>query len=62
MPPIMQKIAQIWPITHFNIATNSIFQKAHGFSILWPEAVKLIGIGIGLLSLGCFIAWRQWRQ
>ena len=62
MPPFMQKVAQIWPTTHFNIAANSIFQKAHGFSILWPEAVKLLGIGIGLLAVGCFIAWRQWRQ
>jgi ABC-2 type transport system permease protein len=62
MPPFMQKIALIWPTTYFNIAANSIFQKAHGFSILWPEAVKLLGIGLVLLAVGCFIAWRQWRQ
>ena len=62
MPPALQKVAQIFPMTHFMIAANGIFQKGNGFSILWPEALKLVGMGIGLLMLGCFIAWRQWRQ
>ena len=62
MPPFMQKIAQIMPVTHFNIAASGIFQKANGFSVLWPEALKLLGMGAGLLLVGCFIAWRQWRQ
>ena len=62
MPVFMQKLALSTPTYHFNMAANAIFQKAHGFAILWPEALKLVGIGVGLLSLGCFIAWRQWRQ
>jgi len=58
----LQKIAELIPTTHFNIAASGIFQKAIGFSVLWPEAVKLVGTGLGLLGIGCFFAWRQFRQ
>ena len=61
MSPFLQKIAQFLPPTHFNIAANAIFQKGVGFSILWPEAVKLVGIGLGFLSIGCYFNWRQFR-
>ena len=62
MLPFMQKIAYIMPTTHFNVVANGIFLKGNGFSILWPQALILIGIGIGSLTFGCFLAWRQWRQ
>lgn len=62
MLPLFQKIAPILPPTHFMIAANGIFQKGNGFSILWPEALKLIGIGAVLLFVGWLIAWRQWKQ
>ncbi|MDO8784968.1 MAG: hypothetical protein Q7J12_02005, partial [Syntrophales bacterium] len=45
MRPFLQKMAQGIPTTHFNIAANGIFQKGLGFAVLWPEAVKLVGIG-----------------
>lgn len=61
MSPFMQKIAQIMPTTHLNIAANAIFQKASGFAILWPQALKLVGMGIVFFSIGCFITWRQWK-
>jgi ABC-2 type transport system permease protein len=57
-----QAIAKFNPTTYFNIAGNGIFQKGVGFSILWPEALKILGIGTGLFSLGCYVAWRQFRQ
>ena len=62
MPLVLQKIGQIMPTTHFMIAANSIFQKGSGFSILWPIALKLVGMGAALLFAGCFIALRQWKQ
>jgi ABC-2 type transport system permease protein len=61
MPPFMQKIAQFMPATHLNIAASGIFQKASGFAILWPQALKLVGLGIVFFSIGCFITWRQWK-
>jgi ABC-2 type transport system permease protein len=62
MKPFLQKIAQGIPTTHFNIAANGIIQKGLGFAVLWPEAVKLLGIGAVFMMLGCFLAWRQFRQ
>jgi len=57
-----QALAKFNPPTYFNIAGNGIFQKGVGFSVLWPEALKILIIGLGLFSFGCFIAWRQFRQ
>jgi len=62
MSPFLQKIAQVIPTTHFNIAANGIFQKGIGFSVLWPEALKLLGTGTVILAIGCFLAWRKFRQ
>jgi len=62
LPPVLQKIAQFQPLTHFMIAANGIFQKGNGFSVLWPEALKLLIMGGGFLLAGCIIARRQWRQ
>jgi len=58
----LQKIAQFQPLTHFMIAANGIFQKGNGFSVLWPEALKLLIMGGGFLLAGCIIARRQWKQ
>ena len=54
MKPFLQKIGQGIPTTHFNIAANGIMQKGLGFAVLWPEAVKLIGIGAVFMMVGCF--------
>ena len=62
MKPFLQKIAQGVPTTHFNIAANGIMQKGLGFAVLWPEAVKVVAIGSVFMILGCFLAWRQFRQ
>jgi len=62
LPPVLQKIAQFQPLTHFMIAANGIFQKGNGFSVLWPEALKLLIMGGGFLLAGCIIARRQWKQ
>lgn len=45
LPPVLQKIAQFQPMSHFMIAANGIFQKGNGFSVLWPEALKLLIMG-----------------
>ena len=62
LKPFLQKIAQVIPTTHFHIAANGIFQKGLGFAVLWSEAVKLVGIGSAFMAIGCFLAWRQFRQ
>jgi len=58
----LQKLSQIMPITHLMIAANGVFQKGNGFSVLWPEALKLLIMGAGSLLVGCIIARRQWKQ
>ena len=60
--PFLQKVGQIMPPYHLNIAASGIFQKGVGFSVLWPEALKLLGISAGLLAIGYFIAARQWNE
>jgi len=62
MLPFLQKMAQGIPTTHFMIAANGVFQKGLGFAVLWPEAVKLVAIGSVFMIIGCFLAWRQFRQ
>ncbi len=62
LPPLLQKMGQCLPFTHFMIAANGIFQKGNGFAILWPEALKLLGMGVGFMLVGCIIARRQWKQ
>ncbi|MBU3949541.1 MAG: ABC transporter permease [Proteobacteria bacterium] len=62
LSPFLQKVSISLPFTHFMIAANSIFQKGNGFDVLWPQALILIGMGAGYLSIGCFLTWRQWRQ
>ncbi len=62
LSPFLQKAGLCLPFTHFMIAANGIFQKGNGLDVLWPQALILIGMGTGSLSIGCFLAWRQWKQ
>jgi len=62
MSPFCQKIGLCMPVTHFTLAANSIFQKSMGVAVLWPQAVILLGTGIGMLLLGGYITRRQLRQ
>ncbi|MDY6932689.1 MAG: ABC transporter permease [Spirochaetota bacterium] len=62
LPPVLYKVALYLPTTNFIIAASGIFQKGIGFEILWPQAVTLVGMGLVFLSIGSFIAWRQWKQ
>lgn len=61
MIPACQAIGNLIPTTHFMIAANGIFQKNVGFAVLWPQALKLLGTGIGLFALGTYILQRQWK-
>jgi len=60
--PVLKSIAQVIPTYHFNIASSGIFQKGIGISVLWPEALKLLLTGAGLLVIGCIMAYREFRQ
>jgi ABC-2 type transport system permease protein len=62
MPPFMQALGKAMPTTHFMVASNSIFQKAAGFAILWREAVLLLSVGAALFITGYYITCRQWKR
>ncbi len=62
MMPFLTLVGKLLPTTHFNIAANAIIQKGLGFSVLWPEALKLFLTGIVLFFIGCLVARRQFRQ
>ncbi len=60
--PVLKSIAQVIPTYHFNIAASGIFQKGVGMAVLWPEALKLVLTGVGLLAIGCIMAYREFKQ
>ncbi len=60
MKPFVQFLGNLLPTTHFLIAANGIFQKAIGFAELWPEALILVGTGVGLFAAGYYIMLREW--
>ncbi len=62
MPPFMQFLGKALPTTHFMVASNSIFQKAAGFTVLWKEACYLLGTGALLFMAGYYITCRQWKR
>ena len=62
MMPFLTAVGKVLPTTHFNVASNAVIQKGLGWSVLWPEALWLISIGVGLLSLGCLVTRRQFKQ
>jgi len=55
MQPMMKMEAFMVPTTHFVLISRGVFLKGQGFDALWPYALALLGMGVGLLSLAVLL-------
>jgi ABC-2 type transport system permease protein len=51
MPPIIQPVTYLIPLTYFLIMVRGIFLKGIGLDLLWPQALALGAWGLVMLAL-----------
>jgi ABC-2 type transport system permease protein len=51
MPAVIQPVTYLIPLRYFLVILRGIFLKGVGLEILWPEALALLGWGVGILVL-----------
>ena len=51
MPPVMQWISAINPMTYYLVAIRGTFLKGVGLAVLWPQMLALAALGVVLLGL-----------
>jgi len=59
MPPILQKIAHIFPIYHFMIIFRGILLKGVGLETIWPQILAGLGIGAVVIPTAVWFLGRQ---
>ncbi len=50
MPPLMQAIANIFPLKHWLIILRSILLKGAGVSVFWRELLAIAGLGVAIYT------------
>lgn len=51
MPAVLQYISKVIPATYYLIIIRGILLKGNGLAVLWPHALVLTGLGIGMLAV-----------
>jgi ABC-2 type transport system permease protein len=51
MPAMIQPLTYIIPLRYYLVIVRGIFLKGVGLDTLWPQALALLGLGIGILIL-----------
>jgi ABC-2 type transport system permease protein len=59
MPPILQKIAHIFPIYHFMIIFRGILLKGVGLETIWPQILAGLVIGAVVIPTAVWFLGRQ---
>ena len=59
MPPILQKIAHIFPIYHYMIIFRAILLKGVGLETIWPQILAGLAIGAIVIPLAVWFLGRQ---
>ncbi len=59
MPPILQTLAHIFPIYHFMIIFRAILLKGVGLSVIWPQILAGIAIGVVVIPTAIWFLGRQ---
>jgi ABC-2 type transport system permease protein len=62
MPPLLQAIASVNPLTHAIVAIKGLFLKGFTFSQTWPHLWPLLLIASVTLTLAYFIFIRRSGQ
>lgn len=58
MPPVVQGLSHLNPLSHFLIIIRGVFLKGTGFAILWPQFLELVMLGGFVFTL----AVRRFRK
>jgi ABC-2 type transport system permease protein len=59
MPPILQKVAHIFPIYHFMIIFRGILLKGVGLETIWPQILAGLVIGAVVIPAAAWFLGRQ---
>jgi len=59
MPLILQTLAHIFPIYHFMIIFRAILLKGVGLSVIWPQILAGIAIGVVVIPTAIWFLGRQ---
>jgi ABC-2 type transport system permease protein len=51
MPPAIQLVTYAIPLRYYAEIVRGIFLRGSGMSVLWPQAMVLLGMGIGIMGL-----------
>ena len=51
MPRIFQLISYAVPLRYYVTILRGVFLKGVGISVLWPEALALLALGLAILTL-----------
>jgi ABC-2 type transport system permease protein len=51
MPAVIQPVTYLIPLRYFLVILRGIFLKGVGLEVLWPQALALLGWGVGILVL-----------
>jgi ABC-2 type transport system permease protein len=51
MPPAIQVVTYAIPLRYYAEIIRGVFLRGSGISVLWPEALVLLGMGIALLTV-----------
>jgi ABC-2 type transport system permease protein len=60
MPPLMQGIANLFPLKHWLIIFRSILLKGAGIEVFWRELLAIGGLGVVIYS-GTILLLRRTR-
>jgi len=61
MPRPVQLLSLLSPLRHYLEIGLGIFLKGVGIAALWPQALAMTGLGLGILALGLWCFGRQLR-
>lgn len=51
MPAVFQWLTYAVPLRHYVIILRGVFLKGVGLTVLWPQALALVGMGVAILAL-----------
>ncbi len=51
MPPAMQLVTYAIPLRYYAEIIRGVFLRGSGLAVLWPQAVTLLGMGLGILTV-----------
>ncbi|MCP4165754.1 MAG: ABC transporter permease [Chloroflexi bacterium] len=61
MPPLLQKLAYIFPIYHYMIIFRAILLKGVGLDVIWPQILAGLAIGVVVIPTAIwFLGRQQW--